>query len=109
MYGAGHTVQYYVYIYYYFFCHPTMCSMILNMDIYCLRLIDGDFGFTSRMGYVSVAPYHWRPRPSETACVEAAGGGTGSTAGNEKQRPVSRLSYHASGAPPPNVAGCTVL
>ena len=29
---------------------------------------------------------------------------SGSTIGDEKQRPVPRLSYHASGTPPPNVA-----
>ena len=36
---------------------------------------------------------------------QSAGGGelpdSGSTIGDEKQRPVPRLSYHASGSPPP--------
>ena len=29
---------------------------------------------------------------------------SGSTIGDEKQRPVPRFSYHANGTPPPNVA-----
>ena len=55
--------------------------------------------------------YHWGSRSPETACVSASAsrlGGefpdSGSTIGDEKQRPVSRLLYHASGTPPPNVA-----
>ena len=54
--------------------------------------------------------YHWGSRSPETACVSAPAsrlGGelpdSGSTIGDEKQRPVPRLSYHASGIPP-NVA-----
>ena len=54
--------------------------------------------------------YHWGSRSPETACVSAPAsrlGGefpdSGSTIGNEKQWPVTRLLYHASGTPP-NVA-----
>ena len=54
--------------------------------------------------------YHWGSRSLETACVSAPtsrlGGefpDSGSTIGDEKRRPVPRLLYHASGAPP-NVA-----
>ena len=56
---------------------------------------------------MSMAFYHWGAWSSETACVRArASRLVGRTIGywNEKQRPVLRLSYYASGAPPPDVA-----
>ena len=69
---------------------------------YCLRLNGSDSGPTRRMGC-----YHWGSRSPEIACVRAPAsrpGGelpdSGSTIGDEKQRPVPRLSYHASGTPP---------
>ena len=34
--------------------------------------------------------------------------GAGSTIGNEKQRPVPRLSYYASGTPPPTSQGIII-
>ena len=39
-------------------------------------------------------PVGWGGKPPDS----------GSTIGDEKQRPVPRLSYHASGTPSPNVA-----
>ena len=54
--------------------------------------------------------YYWGSRSPETACASAPAGrlggelpDSGSTIGDEKQRPVPRLLYHASGTPP-NVA-----
>ena len=56
---------------------------------------------------MSMVYYHWASRSSETACVRAPASWLGgvlsgfvSTVGIEKQRPVIRLSCHASGAPP---------
>ena len=64
---------------------------------------------TSELGYMSKIFAHWGSQSSETAPVRVptnriGGGGlsgAGSRIGNEKQRPVSRLSYHASGAASP--------
>ena len=57
---------------------------------------------------LSMVCYHWGSRSPETACVSAPTSrlgvefpDSGSTIGDEKQRPVPRLLYHASGAPPP--------
>ena len=60
---------------------------------------------------LSMVCYHWGSRSPETACVSTPAsrlGGdfpdSGRTIGDEKQRPVPQRSYHASGAPFPNVA-----
>ena len=57
---------------------------------------------------LSMVCYHWGSRSPETSCVSDPAsrlGGElpdyGSTIGDEKQRPVPRLLYHASGTPPP--------
>ena len=85
MYGPGHTV--------------------LHIVFYILRLTGSDSGFAGRMryadGFFTIGDLG---RPS----LRALGprpvrrlSGIGSTTGNESQRPVQRITYHASGASPP--------
>ena len=45
-------------------------------------------------------PGYWQYDRQRESAVGAAAPGTGSTIGNESQRSVPRLSYHASGSPP---------
>ena len=78
---------------------------------YFLRLIGSDSGPTRRMGNVNGLGCQWfatigglgRQRLRVLVPRPVGWGGelpdSGSTIGDEKQRPVPRLSYHASGTP----------
>ena len=78
---------------------------------YCLRLIGSDSGPTRRMSNVNGLICQWfatigglgRQRLRVLVLRPVGWGGElpdpGSTIGDEKQRPVPRLSHHASGAP----------
>ena len=75
-----------------------------------LRLIGSDSGLTRRVGCQWFATIRGLGRQRLRVLVPRPVGwegelpGSGSTIGDEKQRPVPRLSYHASGNPRPNVA-----
>ena len=72
-----------------------------------LRLIGSDSGLTRRVGCQWFATIRGlgrqRLRMLEARPVGWGGefSDSGDTIGDEKQRPVPRLSYHDSGAPPP--------